>query len=256
MAGGQDHESRRRADTLHHRAGDECAGELPEAGREVEDAEAGDNMVAANNVVGVADAHRLVHGAQAADRRGERHDQPEVVDAERDQRREQGLRRSDAGLEAAQQCPPVEPVGDGARQQAEDQHRKVVERQRDADPGGRLRRLEDQDAEHDMLAAHARVVERHTTRQTAKVGVAECRVGNDRTDQRHAAETFRRAAGLRCVCWHRHSRSSKDFDLIVASTPVQPHEARDLGPPLALSSKPCTAFGVAWPIRRVSRCAM
>jgi len=130
-----------------------------------------DQTVGARDVVSVALARGLVEGPAAARDEGQDQHRPDLGDSKRDQEAEGG---GDDGHRDARD--PEEPhaittIGDDAGRDADEQKWEVPEAQGDAHHDRRIRELQDEPAQDDLLSDHAERVEENAEAQAAKVAV-------------------------------------------------------------------------------------
>ncbi len=184
-----EHEQRDiRPQPLHGAAGNDGTDQLARTHADGQQAETGDHLLGADDVVGIALPHRQINGAGTARDKGHDQQLPERERLERGQGAEHDEIGGDDRFDDAQQLLPVDPVGDGAGRHAEDEQREKVQGERDTDPRRGSRHLKHEQTNDDLLAAVSHVVAGRGSEQQAKVPVPQRRTAQDSADQRNRGD--------------------------------------------------------------------
>ena len=159
----------------------------------------GNEMFSSGDIEGEALTRRLVHRAHtaASDRKCE--EVPDQQDVEEEQRADADHEERHDQVQQANEQAAVNHVGDGARRNAEEEQRRHSKRKGDSDHEGIVGEVEDQPAEHDLLAHVSDGVEEGGGHQHAQIAVAQGGRGTERVPK----ECYRIGGGTRATrCLH------------------------------------------------------
>jgi len=173
VPGNETQQCGRRTKAMHCAARNQSPKQLADPRGDIEQPNPGDHMRFSNKIISVAGANWLMEGAKTPQAKRKDNQEPERCVAGRHRCCKQSERCGGAKFDPSQQGSAVDPIGNCARQDAENKERQKVYRQRDSDPGGRSCRLIDEQTNNHLFAAHALSTEYSAGKETTIVAVLQ-----------------------------------------------------------------------------------